>query len=109
MLAIGGVPGQAYRPRAWETNYEVLDLFDRGDHAGAKRVLTAALDTTATTTCSTTTWHAPRRSWARRMPRSSISRRRSASGPASWRMPGEDPDLASLHGLERFAQLVGEA
>ena len=51
VLAIGGVPGEAYRPRAWETNFEVLDLFERGDHAGAKRVLNEALSGTTTTTC----------------------------------------------------------
>jgi quercetin dioxygenase-like cupin family protein len=44
VLAIGGTPGEAYQPRAWETNAEVLDLFDRGDHAAAKRVLSAALE-----------------------------------------------------------------
>ncbi|MDQ2982727.1 MAG: tetratricopeptide repeat protein [Actinomycetota bacterium] len=44
VLSIGGKPGEAYRPRAWETNAEVLGLFDAGDFAGAKRVLIEALE-----------------------------------------------------------------
>ena len=44
VLAIGGAPGQAYEPRAWETNAEVLPLFERGQYAEAKRILQDALD-----------------------------------------------------------------
>jgi tetratricopeptide (TPR) repeat protein len=44
VLAVGGKPGEAFRPRAWETNVEVVALFDRGEHAEAKRMLTDALD-----------------------------------------------------------------
>jgi tetratricopeptide (TPR) repeat protein len=44
VLSVGGKPGEAYRPRAWETNAEVFELLDRGEHAQAKRVLTDALD-----------------------------------------------------------------
>ena len=44
VVAIGGKPGEPYRPRAWETNAEVFPLFDRGEHAEARRVLTEALD-----------------------------------------------------------------
>jgi tetratricopeptide (TPR) repeat protein len=43
VVAVGVRPGDAYRPRAWETNAEVLALFDQGEHAEAKRVLTDAL------------------------------------------------------------------
>ena len=44
VLAVGGEPGVAYRPRAWETNEEVVALLDAGEFAEAARVLTAALD-----------------------------------------------------------------
>ena len=44
VVAVGGRRGEAYRPRAWETNAQVFPLFDRGDYAGVKRVLTGALD-----------------------------------------------------------------
>ena len=44
VLAIGGSPGQAYRPRSWETNSDVIELFDRGLHQEAKQVLTEALE-----------------------------------------------------------------
>lgn len=43
VVAMGGTPGEAYRPRAWETNDEVFALFDSGDHAQLKSVLTDAL------------------------------------------------------------------
>jgi len=44
VLAVGGKPGEAYRPRSWETNVDVLPLFDSGRHEEAKRVLIDALD-----------------------------------------------------------------
>jgi len=45
VLAVGALPGEAFQPMAWEVMRDVLDLFDRGDAAGAKRVLTAAIET----------------------------------------------------------------
>ena len=44
VLAVGGRPSEAYRPRSWETNVDVLPLFDSGRHEEAKRVLIDALD-----------------------------------------------------------------
>ena len=44
VLAVGGKPGAAYRPRAWETNALVFPLFDAGEYAAAKRELEDALD-----------------------------------------------------------------
>jgi tetratricopeptide (TPR) repeat protein len=44
VLAVGGRPGEAYRPRSWETNVDVLPLFNSGRYEEAKRVLTDALD-----------------------------------------------------------------
>lgn len=43
VLAIGGRPGHAFRPRAWETNDEVVKLLDNGEYLEAKHVLTEAL------------------------------------------------------------------
>ena len=43
VLVIGAKRGEAFRPRAWETNAEVIALFDRGEHARAKQMLTEAL------------------------------------------------------------------
>jgi tetratricopeptide (TPR) repeat protein len=43
VLAVGGRPGDAYRPRAWETNAEVPALFDSGQHQKAKELLTKSL------------------------------------------------------------------
>jgi len=44
VLAVGGKVDAAYRPRAWEVNADVLPLFDGGEYAKARVLLTAALD-----------------------------------------------------------------
>jgi hypothetical protein len=44
VLSVGGKPGEAFRPRTWEINRDVFPLFDRGEFAQAKRILTEALD-----------------------------------------------------------------
>lgn len=44
VVTVGAKPGEAYRPRAWETNAEVFALLDAGEYAEARRVLTEALD-----------------------------------------------------------------
>jgi hypothetical protein len=43
VLAVGAEPGAVYEPRSWELNAEVLAMFDQGDHAKVKKVLTDAL------------------------------------------------------------------
>lgn len=43
VLAVGAKPGEAYRPRSWETNADVLPLFEAGRHEEAKRMLLEAL------------------------------------------------------------------
>jgi tetratricopeptide (TPR) repeat protein len=44
VLSIGGKPGEAYSPRAWEVNRDVFAMFDRGEHAEAKLMLQDALE-----------------------------------------------------------------
>jgi tetratricopeptide (TPR) repeat protein len=44
VLSVGGEPGEPFQPRSWETNRDVIALFDRGEFAEAKRLLTEALD-----------------------------------------------------------------
>jgi tetratricopeptide (TPR) repeat protein len=44
VLTVGARPGEAYRPRAWETNRDVVAALDRGEPAEAKRLLLEALD-----------------------------------------------------------------
>jgi tetratricopeptide (TPR) repeat protein len=43
VLSVGGRPGEAFRPRSWETNRDVFALLDAGEHAEAKRLLNEAL------------------------------------------------------------------
>ena len=44
VLAIGAKPGEAYVPRAWETNALILPLFERGEFEEARRQLAEAVD-----------------------------------------------------------------
>ncbi len=44
VLSVGGVPGEAFAPRAWETNADAFALLERGEHEEARRLLTDALD-----------------------------------------------------------------
>ncbi len=44
VLSVGGKPGEAYRPRSWETNRDVIALLDGGKNAEAKQLLTDALE-----------------------------------------------------------------
>src|SRR4029079_7474393 len=44
VVVVGGQPGEAYRPRSWETNAEVLPLFEQGKFEELKAVLLDALD-----------------------------------------------------------------
>ena len=43
VLAIGGRAADAYQPRAWETNDEVVTLLDAGEYVEARRILVEAL------------------------------------------------------------------
>jgi hypothetical protein len=44
VLSVGGPPGEVYRPRSWETNIDVMELFEQGKHDEARDRLIAALD-----------------------------------------------------------------
>jgi tetratricopeptide (TPR) repeat protein len=44
ILTAGGAPGEAYTPHPWETNRDVLALFEAGELEQAREMLTAALD-----------------------------------------------------------------
>jgi tetratricopeptide (TPR) repeat protein len=44
VLAIGAKPGEAYVPRAWETNALIFPFFERGEFEEARRQLAEAVD-----------------------------------------------------------------
>jgi quercetin dioxygenase-like cupin family protein len=44
VLAVGGRPGGAYRPRSWETNVDATPLWEAGDFEGIKRLMLDALE-----------------------------------------------------------------
>jgi tetratricopeptide (TPR) repeat protein len=43
VLSLGGKVGEAYKPRAWEVNFEVFGLFDNGEISEAKQIVSDAL------------------------------------------------------------------
>src|SRR5262249_30213470 len=43
VLALGGKPGAAYQPRAWETNVDVFPMFEEGRYEEIKELLTDSL------------------------------------------------------------------
>ena len=43
VIATGGRPGEAFVPRSWETDHEVVAMLDGGDFEGAKRLLVESL------------------------------------------------------------------
>jgi hypothetical protein len=45
VLSVGAKPGEPYSPRGWELNRDVFPLFDRGEHAEAKRLLLEGFET----------------------------------------------------------------
>jgi tetratricopeptide (TPR) repeat protein len=44
VLVVGGTPGEAFRPRSWEANADILPMFGEGRYEEAKQLLTEALD-----------------------------------------------------------------
>jgi tetratricopeptide (TPR) repeat protein len=44
VLSVGAAPGEAYRPRAWETNRDVYALLDAGRDEDARQLLLDALE-----------------------------------------------------------------
>jgi tetratricopeptide (TPR) repeat protein len=44
IFAVGGKPGEAYRPRSWEVNSQVFALFDKGEFTQAKDLLLDGLE-----------------------------------------------------------------
>ena len=87
VVSVGGRPGEVYAPQAWEVNADLLPLFDRGEFGEAKRVVSAALEYGPWASCSST-WRAPRPSWARPTRPSTTSPPRSRTAPTSPRRRG---------------------
>lgn len=44
ILTVGGTPGEPFVPLSWETNRDVISLFEAGRHGEAKQVLLDSLD-----------------------------------------------------------------
>lgn len=107
VVALGGRPGAAYEPRAWETNAEVFELFDWGEHAEAKRVLTDALERYEdragifyNLACAEA--QLGETDAALEHLRAAVRERASFAADAL-----EDDDLAPIRGDRRFAEIVG--
>jgi quercetin dioxygenase-like cupin family protein len=107
VLAVGARPGEPYRPRSWETNADILAMFDQGQHAKAKQVLTDALpkyeDKAAmlyNIACAEAMLGETDQALAHL--REAIAAQASFAESAL-----EDPDFESIRSDPRFAELVG--
>jgi tetratricopeptide (TPR) repeat protein len=107
VLTVGARPGDPYRPRAWETNVDVLPLFTEGRYEEAKRALVDALGQYEdqgvllyNLACAEA-----------RLGNADAAFEHLAAGlkerPDLIEGAKSDSDLESLHGDPRFAELVG--
>jgi tetratricopeptide (TPR) repeat protein len=106
VVSVGGPPGEAYKPLAWETNADVLQLFERGEYAEARRVLTEALDRYEEAgallynlACAEARLGNTNEAFERLRP--ALEGR-----PALRELAREDEDLQSLRGDPRFEELT---
>jgi len=79
ILTAGGAPGKAYTPHPWETNRDVLALFEVGDFGQARQYSPPHLRNTRSGRSCSTTSPAPRQSSATTTRRSATCQRRSAA------------------------------
>ena len=107
VLSVGGRPGEAFSPRAWELNRDVFPLLDRGENAEAKRILTEALDeyedrSTVLFNLACAEAQLGETDEALEHLRAAIDARPDLAAAAR-----DDHDLEPLRADARFAQLVG--
>jgi tetratricopeptide (TPR) repeat protein len=106
VLALGAAPGEAYRPRAWETNAEIPALFDAGKYEEARRLLVDALgryEDKAGTLYNLACAEAllGEKDEALEHLRAALEQR-----PAFAENARDDPDLQAIRDDPRFAELV---
>lgn len=109
ILSVGGAPGRAYRPRAWEPNRDIFPLFGRGEIAEAKRRLEEELgrwegDEVLVYNLACAEARLGETDAAFEHLREAVADRDSLAELARG-----DEDLASLRGDARFEEIVGPA
>jgi hypothetical protein len=108
VLTVGARPGEAYRPRAWETNIDVFPMFAEGRFQEAKDLIIASLshyeDQGAllyNLACAEARLGNPDAAFDHL--RAALEQRPDLAAGAA-----DDEDLASLHDDPRFNQLIGQ-
>lgn len=108
ILALGGEPGVAFAPRAWELNSEVLALFDRGDYAGAKTLLAQHLEHYADGSSVLYNLACAEARLGEIEPALDHLRRAFCERPSLRADARRDEDLTPLHANQEFAAIVAE-
>jgi len=107
VVSVGGKPGEAFEPGAWETNRDVFALLDSGRYVEAKRLLTAALDRYADR--STLLYNLACAEAQLGETDAALDHLRSAiaARPSLAEYAPDDADLEPLRGDPRFAEIAG--
>jgi len=107
VVAVGGEPGEAFRPRSWETNADVLPLLNSGEYAEAKRLLTEALDKYDDRAVLLYNLACAEALLGQKDAAFEHLREAVEQRPDLAEGAGEDSDLASIRDDPRFAEVVG--
>ncbi len=107
VVVVGAAPGRAFRPRAWETNAEVVRLLDAGEHGQAKQVLEGAFGRYEDE--ETLHYNLACAEALLGETEAALDHLRTAlaARPDWGEMAADDGDLAALRGDPRFDELVG--
>jgi tetratricopeptide (TPR) repeat protein len=107
VLAVGGRPGQAYRPRSWEANADILALFDQGAYEEVRRLMTEALGKYEDN--AGVLYNLACADALLGEPDAALDHLRAAleEHPAFAESARDDADFASIRDDPRFAELVG--
>lgn len=107
VFALGARPGDAYRPRAWETNVDVFPMFDEGRFEEAKQLLLEALGQYEDQ--GTLLYNLACAEARLGNPDAALDYLRAAleERPDLRQSAGGDEDLATLREHPRFAELIG--
>jgi tetratricopeptide (TPR) repeat protein len=108
VVSVGATAGEAFRPRSWEVNRDVIALLDAGRHAEARELLLAALEryedrefVLYNLACAEA--QLGQADAALRHLGEAVSLR-----PAFAEHAGDDPDLEPLRADPRFAELTAD-
>lgn len=109
VFAVGGKPGEAYAPRAWEVNAEVFGMFDEGRFTDAREMLLGALERYDDRSVLLFNLACAEARLGNEEAALDYLERGVAARPGLAGAARDDEDLASLRGNPRFDEVLGAA